>query len=137
MLRAKRQPQDERALPEGMPGLVQKESCVGIAEEIPATSHVPGDVYTKKRVDDLLKRFIDADGMDDERVTKIKDGFLAKTEFADGGAVGRLDTLAIRQYPVPVFLAELPVVGDQQPWPLKQRIVGFGPTGARIEPETT
>ena len=133
---AKRQPEDERTLPEILSGSVHEESGVSGIDVIPSISHVIGDVDVKKRIDDYAER-LGADNMDDERVAKMEHSLLAKSEFADGGAVGGLDALPERQDTLPVLITERPIVDYQKPGASKQRIAGFRPTGAHLELETT
>ena len=67
---AKRQPEDERTIPETLSGSFYKKSGIGGVDVIPARSHVISDLDVKKGIDDYAERLIDADNMDDERVAK-------------------------------------------------------------------
>ena len=114
-----------------------QESGVGLANALPATGHVVGDFDLEKRVDDSGERFVDADSVHDEGVTKMEHGLLTKTELPDGGAVGGLDALSECKDPAPVVVSERPVVDDEEPRPLEQGIAGVRPTGQRLESKAT
>lgn len=73
--------------------------------------------------------------MDGEGVAQMEHRLLAEPELPDGRVVVGLDAFAERQDASPIFWTEFAVVDDQQPRPLKQRILGIRPALPCVEPE--